>query len=59
MTNRTIEQHGDEHVAKTMTKCVGMDGLPGEVFEAGVANIKAIAEKQTEARAPDGEMASN
>ncbi len=52
MTNRTIEQHGDEHVAKTMTKCVGMDGLPGEVFEAGVSNIKAIAEKQTEARAP-------
>jgi uncharacterized protein YndB with AHSA1/START domain len=45
-TNVTWATHGPQsYVAKAMTIFISMDSLVGKDFEAGLANMKAIAEK--------------
>jgi hypothetical protein len=59
-TNVTWTVRGPQpYFAKVMTIFVGMDSLLGKEFEAGLANMKTVAEKQSEVWEPDGQIVSN
>ena len=59
-TNVTWAVHGPQpYFAKVMTIFVRMDSLLGKEFEAGLANMKSIAEEQTEAWQPGSQIVSN
>ncbi len=59
-TNVTWAVHGPQpYFAKVMTIFVRMDSLLGKEFEDGLANMKSIAEEQTEAWQPGSQIVSN
>jgi hypothetical protein len=58
-TNITWAMYGPQsYLCKVMSIFFSMDRMVGKEFEAGLANLKSIAEEQTEAWEPDGRLAS-
>ena len=59
-TNVTWAMSGPQpNFAKVISIFFSMDSLPGKEFEAGLANLKSVAEAQTGVRAPESPIASN
>ena len=60
LTDVTWAVYGRQpYFAKVMTIFVGMDSLLGKEFEAGLANLKSVAENQAGMREPESQIISN